>query len=108
MFVLTPPQFVLVKHVEGRPEVRLIGHPGFSKPWGPFINQQYGLHAAYGDSAHWDGCYTDEVMRTCITPDTSFAGLYAETSSVRTLLNPSLNSVLLSSDGEYVVANDHR
>jgi hypothetical protein len=48
------------------------------------------------------------VMRTCITPDTSFAGLYAETSSVRTLLNPSLNSVLLSSDGEYVVANDHR
>ena len=82
-FILTPPQFVLVKYVEGRPEVRLIGHPGFSKPWGPFINKQWGLHAAYGDSANWDGCYTDEVIRICITADTSFAGLYAETATVR-------------------------
>ena len=51
---------------------------------GPFISKQKGLHGVHGDSADWEGCYTDEVMAMHIKPDTSFAGLYAELGSVGT------------------------
>ena len=47
------------------------------------MNQQRGLwDADGGGSANWLSCFPTEFMQIKIAPQTSFAGLYAEATSV--------------------------
>ena len=75
-------QFGLVRWQDEKPQVRYSPCFGSPRPFGPFVNNHRGLwHPHSGGSADWSVCFPSYVNKIFLQPGTSFAGLYADSST---------------------------